>query len=312
MNKNLWPTDNYKFLLGGQNSPFAGLSSLYISLNLGWFEGTWWSFISMTTVGYGDKTPRSCPGRIFAIGWILIGITMFGILTGLLTTAIDSAQNPSAPVIKDNNVGILKYRTLDLFFVTENGGNKVNTNGISFEDDLIQLISYLKDKKIDGIILDTLTYKYVATILYATWKRQNFTAFGDKSESARKCMEFLRNDAAKWKKTYTGDKMAYGVLVKDPSTYTYFRDAFIDNQMLFVSEIWLQFSIQNLPVVKRINLFDISSPYFIQASWILATIVGGFLVIGIVIEVFRKSGACQLKSDSIDVTERNENAISEF
>ena len=43
----------------------------------GTLEGFWWSFISMTTVGYGDKTPRSFPARIFSVFWILVGITMF-------------------------------------------------------------------------------------------------------------------------------------------------------------------------------------------------------------------------------------------
>ena len=33
----------------------------------GWWEGIWWSFISMTTVGYGYKSPKSIPARLFSM-----------------------------------------------------------------------------------------------------------------------------------------------------------------------------------------------------------------------------------------------------
>ena len=82
--------------------------------------------------------------------------------------------------------------------------------------------------------------------------------------------------------------------------------------MLFTAETRILFSNENLPEQPRIKLFELSSPYFIKASWILAVIIGGLLVIGFVIEVLRKSGVCKLKSDSIDTTKRNENAMTEF
>ena len=51
----------------------------------GWWEGIWWSFISMTTVGYGDKSPKSIPARFFSILWIFSGIVVFGIISASLT-----------------------------------------------------------------------------------------------------------------------------------------------------------------------------------------------------------------------------------
>ncbi|XP_066910715.1 uncharacterized protein [Clytia hemisphaerica] len=52
------------------------------------FEGFWWAFVSMTTVGYGDRTPSSPAARIFAVLWILIGITIFNMYTAGLTSAL--------------------------------------------------------------------------------------------------------------------------------------------------------------------------------------------------------------------------------
>lgn len=54
----------------------------------GTWEGFWWSFISMTTVGYGDIAPRSFFARIFSFFWILIGLTIISIFTGAVTSAL--------------------------------------------------------------------------------------------------------------------------------------------------------------------------------------------------------------------------------
>ena len=73
----------------------------------GWFEGFWWSFISMTTVGYGDKTPRSVAGRLFSVLWISIGIIAYGLLTGIVYSEVNEVNSPPPPKIQDARVGCL-------------------------------------------------------------------------------------------------------------------------------------------------------------------------------------------------------------
>ena len=45
----------------------------------------------MTTVGYGDRTPKSILGRIFCMIWILLGITLISTFTGLVSSAIQTS-----------------------------------------------------------------------------------------------------------------------------------------------------------------------------------------------------------------------------
>ena len=42
----------------------------------------------MTTVGYGDIAPVGVPGRLFAIIWILTGLVIIAIFTGVITTSL--------------------------------------------------------------------------------------------------------------------------------------------------------------------------------------------------------------------------------
>ncbi|WP_414624756.1 potassium channel family protein [Calothrix sp. CCY 0018] len=65
------------------------ISSLSLSLvepNLSLFDSLWWAVVTLTTVGYGDVTPKTIPGRFIAFLDMLVGI---GVLT-LLTATVAS------------------------------------------------------------------------------------------------------------------------------------------------------------------------------------------------------------------------------
>lgn len=49
-------------------------------------DGLWWSFVTVTTVGYGDIAPASLAGRVLAIILMLFGIGLIGALTSTVTT----------------------------------------------------------------------------------------------------------------------------------------------------------------------------------------------------------------------------------
>ncbi len=44
-------------------------------------DALWWSFTTMTTVGYGDHAPTTGAGRILAVGLMLSGIALLGLVT---------------------------------------------------------------------------------------------------------------------------------------------------------------------------------------------------------------------------------------
>lgn len=58
----------------------------------GVFAGLWWSIVTVTTVGYGDKTPKGHPGKVFALIWLLAGYFVFAYFTASVTTTFTLAE----------------------------------------------------------------------------------------------------------------------------------------------------------------------------------------------------------------------------
>jgi voltage-gated potassium channel len=55
-------------------------------------DGVWWSFVSITTVGYGDRYPVTRLGRLVAILTLVLGLSTFGAFTGYVTDAFLSGR----------------------------------------------------------------------------------------------------------------------------------------------------------------------------------------------------------------------------
>lgn len=79
-------------------------------------DAIWWSFVTATTVGYGDISPVTTIGRIIAALLMLIGIGTIGMLTGTIATYFINKKQPS---IKNNS------QILDLSELSEDDYNKI-------------------------------------------------------------------------------------------------------------------------------------------------------------------------------------------
>ncbi|NNF35721.1 MAG: transporter substrate-binding domain-containing protein [Saprospiraceae bacterium] len=62
---------------------------------IGLFDGLWWSAVTMTTVGYGDKAPKSRAGRVIAMVWMFTAIIIISGFTATIasTLTINSLRN---------------------------------------------------------------------------------------------------------------------------------------------------------------------------------------------------------------------------
>jgi len=68
----------------------------------GILQGFWWSAVTMTTVGYGDKSPRTTGGRVIALIWMFMAIIIISSLTaGIASSLTVQTMNDEISSVQD-------------------------------------------------------------------------------------------------------------------------------------------------------------------------------------------------------------------
>jgi voltage-gated potassium channel Kch len=65
-------------------------------------DALWWGYVTVATVGYGDKYPVTNAGRLVGVLMMTIGVGLFGVITGFLA---DWFRRPRKAVIKVQQAG---------------------------------------------------------------------------------------------------------------------------------------------------------------------------------------------------------------
>ena len=249
----------------------------------GWMEGIWWSFISITTIGYGDIVPISFSGRIFSVIWISIGMVGFGLLTGGLTVEMMKANKPAPRSIEGKHVGVLKNRRIDSFVITYNGGFVTRNDGIDdFDSDITALMQKVQNHTIDGFVIDLYTLTYVYRMAEQIFDSDELDSYF--------------HNILLTKIVYNGPEISYGVLVKDTDDFEYFRHFSKDYNVVWEMETteWWMNELQTtergrLQYTSGIEflLFSPTKKYFQHT-----VIVGGCIVI----LIFMCGLICEMKA----------------
>ena len=74
-------------------------------------DAIWWSIVTVTTVGYGDRVAITAPGRLVSILWMTIGVVCFSILSGAMASEFSAALDTSSREYAISHPTPLRFRS---------------------------------------------------------------------------------------------------------------------------------------------------------------------------------------------------------
>ena len=224
----------------------------------------------MTTVGYGDKTPKSVAGRLLSILWIIVGITSFSLITATLTSEIVAANSLPPPKIEDANVGVIRHHTYEGILIAKQGGILHDVDPPNLMDGVRELTKMLDNKTIDGFLLD----RYELMLFYKY--------FQNDSDYKRE-VDYLRTNTLLTSVSMK-EQYLYGALVKDEEDYRFLEGFVSSNRNILNSCTRLFLSMYSREVkvaAENVSLFSTKGemfwPSFVACSIMVAlcVLVGG-------------------------------------
>ena len=121
-------------------------------------HGIWWALVTMTTVGYGDKAPKTIAGRLVAVFWMFFSIFLIASYTAIITSALTvnelSGRVKGPRDLPNARVGALENSKTFASLVEE---------GIPVKpfDSVNEGLKSVVKKEIDAFVEDELQLKYI-------------------------------------------------------------------------------------------------------------------------------------------------------
>jgi len=124
----------------------------------GIWDGVWWSMVTLSTVGYGDKSPKTRLGKLVALGLMLSGLLFVSGLTASIASSLTVNQlannQEDFQSFKSKKVGTVKSSEAGEFLKTHFFKN------IQLYPGVIAGLKDLEQQQLDAFIYDEPILQY--------------------------------------------------------------------------------------------------------------------------------------------------------
>jgi polar amino acid transport system substrate-binding protein len=166
----------------------------------GIWDGFWWAAVTLTTVGYGDKTPKRFAGQLFGVFVVLIGCVFFASFTAAITAKLTvqhlrQSINGIADLV-DKRVATVESSTADYYLQNK---RELKKNVVKYGD-IDQAYEALKNHQVEAIVYDAPVLQYykflekkpTTKLVGSIFKRENYAiAFPTGSRYKEKVNQIL-------------------------------------------------------------------------------------------------------------------------
>ena len=129
-------------------------------------DGLYWAIVTMTTVGYGDKTPKSTVGRVIAVSWMFASLVLVSLLSTSLVSRLTVERAESRELVA--NVDLSKKRLAAV--AQSSGAEYLDQHGLRYTkfNNLADALDALADKKSDAVVNSVGALQYLIAKHYAS------------------------------------------------------------------------------------------------------------------------------------------------
>lgn len=130
-----------------------------------WHEGVYWAVVTMTTVGYGDKAPKTHLGRVLAMVWMLGSLVLVSLLTSNVIAHMTASRVESNIATRKSDLAGKRLAAVS----GSSGAEYLDTERLAHQKfaDLAEALAALKGGKTDAVVNSVGALQYLVNTRFS-------------------------------------------------------------------------------------------------------------------------------------------------